>query len=66
MAVAVFSFTGAIAGTFANLILSSLFEKYDPDDSAPENAGYSIGAIVMISYLACGVFFILGGNEYQS
>lgn len=64
-ACAVFNMSGTVAGTIATALISYLYEKYDPDDSEPQNAGYILGAGVLFSYIFCGPFFILSGNEYK-
>lgn len=64
-ACAVFNMSGTIAGTIATSLLSALYEKYDPEDSEPQNSGYILGAGVLFSYIFCGPFFILSGNEYK-
>lgn len=45
--------------------MSALYQKYDANDEQPQNAGYVLGTAVLISYLCCGPFFILSGNEYK-
>lgn len=56
---------GTISGTIAVSVLSKLYQIYDPNDSDPQNAGYILGTGVLFSYLLCGPFFILSGNEFR-
>jgi hypothetical protein len=57
--------SGTIAGTIATSVSSALYQKYDPKDSNPSNAGYILGCGVLFSYIACAPFFILSGLEYK-
>lgn len=64
-ACAVFNLSGTIAGTIATAVVSKLYQVYDPKDTEPQNAGYILGAATLFSYVCCGPFFILSGNEYK-
>jgi len=64
-ACAVFNLSGTIAGTIATALVSWLYQKYDPADTEPQNAGYVLGVATLFSYVCCSPFFILSGNEYK-
>lgn len=64
-ACAVFNIAGLISGTIATTLLSRLLQIYDPNDTVPENAGYILAGGVLFSYVFCGPFFILSGQEYK-
>lgn len=63
-AMAVFLFSGSIAGALSNLFLGLLNDKYQADEN-PTAAGNLLTIVVGVSYIGSAPFFILSGILYQ-
>ena len=67
IAVALFSFFGAISGSLATYVLGVFGDKFKErgDDFDPQTYGTTLGVAVLVGYLGCIPFFLLNSREYS-